>query len=64
MIAGFAVTVTWVRVFKADFYDLYEMIPGFFVGLLCCVLVSLVTRPDEAGVAELESVHEAVGRVF
>ncbi|HSR40703.1 MAG TPA: sodium/proline symporter, partial [Longimicrobiales bacterium] len=29
MVAGFATTVLWVRVFKAGFYDLYEMIPGF-----------------------------------
>ena len=64
MIGGFATTVAWVELFKADFYDLYEMIPGFFAGLLCCVVVSLVTRPDEAAVAELESVHDTVGRVF
>lgn len=64
MIGGFGVTVLWVRVFKAGFYDLYEMIPGFFAGLLCCVIVSLLTKPDDEAVAELESVHEAVGPVF
>ena len=64
MVGGFAVTVIWVRAFKADFYDLYEMIPGFFAGLLVCVLVSLVTKPDEEAVAELESVRESVGPVF
>jgi sodium/proline symporter len=64
MITGFLVTVLWVRVFKADFYDLYEMIPGFFAGLLVCVLVSLMTRPNEDAVAELESVREAIGPVF
>lgn len=64
MIGGFLVTVIWVRSFKADFYDLYEMIPGFFAGLAICVLVSLVTKADEAAVAELESVQRSVGPVF
>jgi sodium/proline symporter len=64
MIAGFAVTVIWVRTFKADFFDLYEMIPGFFAGLIVCVLVSLVTKPNEEAVAELDSVRESVGPVF
>lgn len=64
MIAGFGVTVLWVKLFKAGFYDLYEMIPGFFAGLLVCVAVSLVTKPDDEAVAELESVRESVGRVF
>jgi len=64
MISGFLVTVVWVRTFKADFYDLYEMIPGFFAGLAICVLVSLITKPDEAAVAEFESVRESVGPVF
>lgn len=64
MIFGFATTVIWVRAFKADFYDLYEMIPGFFAGLIACFLVSLVTRPDADAVAELESVRESVGRVL
>lgn len=64
MIFGFATTVVWVRAFKADFYDLYEMIPGFFAGLLACWLVSLVTEADADAVEELESVRETVGPVF
>lgn len=64
MIGGFATTVIWVRVFKTDFYDLYEMIPGFFAGLVICIAVSLVTKPDDEAVAELESVRESVGPVF
>ena len=64
MIAGFATTVIWVRVFKADYYDLYEMIPGFIAGLLACVLVSLVTKVDADAVAEFESVQETIGPVF
>jgi sodium/proline symporter len=64
MICGFVVTVAWVRLFKADFYDLYEMIPGFFAGLIVCIAVSLMTKPNEEAVAEFESVREAVGPVF
>ncbi|MDX1645796.1 MAG: sodium/proline symporter [Longimicrobiales bacterium] len=64
MVAGFAVTVVWVRAFKAEFYDLYEMIPGFFAGLLACWLVSLVTAPDADAVEELDSVRDTVGPVF
>jgi sodium/proline symporter len=64
MAAGFLMTVVWVRAFKADFYDLYEMIPGFGAGLLVCIVVSLITRPDPEAVAELESVRREVGPVF
>ena len=64
MIGGFLATVIWVRSFKADFYDLYEMIPGFLAGLVLCVVVSLITKPDEEAVSELESVQRAVGPVF
>jgi sodium/proline symporter len=64
MIGGFVTTVVWVRAFKADFYDLYEMIPGFFVGLLVCVVVSLVTEADEDAAAELDSVRDTIGPVF
>ena len=64
MVAGFVVTVVWVKAFKTGFYDLYEMIPGFLAGLVACVLVSLLTRPDTEAIAELESVRETVGPVF
>ncbi len=64
MVAGFATTVIWVRVFKADFYDLYEMIPGFFLGLIVCIAVSLVTEPNDDAVAELESIRKSIGPVF
>ncbi|MCG8507343.1 MAG: hypothetical protein MI755_22240, partial [Sphingomonadales bacterium] len=43
MIGGFGITVVWISVFKAQFYDLYEMIPGFIGGLLITVVVSLLT---------------------
>ena len=44
MIGGFAITVIWITSFKASFFDLYEMIPGFVAGLLCTVIVSVVTK--------------------
>jgi sodium/proline symporter len=44
MVIGFAVTVVWILKFKADTYDLYEMIPGFFVGLAVIWIVSLFTQ--------------------
>ncbi|MCZ6755005.1 MAG: sodium/proline symporter [Gemmatimonadetes bacterium] len=43
MVVGFLVTVIWVVAFKTDFYDLYEMIPGFIAGLGTIVVVSLMT---------------------
>jgi sodium/proline symporter len=64
MMGGFAGTVLWVEAFKARFYDLYEMIPGFAAGLLFCVVVSLMTEPDEDAVAELDSVRDRIGPVF
>ena len=45
MIGGFGITVVWISVFKAQFYDLYEMIPGFIGGLLITVIGSLLTAP-------------------
>ncbi len=48
MVVGFLVTVVWVVVFKADFYDLYELIPGFIAGLGTIVVVSLMTSEGSA----------------
>lgn len=33
MFGGFATAVLWVVMLKARVYELYEMIPGFLVGL-------------------------------
>ena len=46
MVVGFGTTVVWILKFKADNYDLYEMIPGFFVGLAVIWVVSLVTYKE------------------
>jgi sodium/proline symporter len=64
MVVGFSVTVGWVLFFKTDFYDLYEMIPGFLAGLLATVVVSLVTVPPPGADAEHRAVHQAVGQAF
>jgi sodium/proline symporter len=64
MVGGFLTTVLWVVLFKERFWDLYEMIPGFAVGFLLCIGVSLVTEVDADSVAELEDVRRSVGRVF
>ncbi len=61
MITGFVVTVTWVLFFKAQFYDLYEMIPGVAAGLAVTIGVSLFTAPPEGAGAEYESVWAKLG---
>ena len=65
MVGGFVVTVVWVLAFKADFYDLYEMLPGFAAGLALTVGVSLATeRPDAEVRAEFDEVRAQVGPPF
>ena len=64
MAGGFATTILWVVAFKAQFYDLYEMLPGFFVGGALTILVSLYTTPPEGAAEEFESVKRAVGSPF
>ncbi len=46
MLGGFLTSVIWVLVFKADTYELYEMIPGFIVGMTLTLLVSQITREN------------------
>ncbi len=62
MIGGFVVTVVWVVAFKAQFYDLYEMLPGFAAGFLFTVGVSAFTRPPEGAAEELREIHARLGR--
>lgn len=40
MLAGFLATMGWVLLFKARTHDLYEMIPGFSVGLFVTIVAS------------------------
>lgn len=64
MISGFVVTVGWVLLFKSQFYELYEMIPGFLAGLAATVGVSLLTRPPQGAAEENDSVRRVVGSAF
>ncbi len=48
MLGGFLTTVIWVLAFKARAHGLYEMIPGFAVGLLLTLVVSRLSRPAAA----------------
>ena len=47
MLFGFAVTIVWILKYKAQTYELYEMIPGFFTGLAVTWLVSRLTWQKE-----------------
>ena len=60
MIAGFLAAVVWVVGLKERFYDLYEMIPGFFVGFAVTITVSLLTQPPPGAEDEFDSVWRAV----
>jgi sodium/proline symporter len=64
MAGGFLAAIGWVVFFKERFYDLYEMLPGFFVGLALTVGVSLLTRPPEGAAEENDDVWRTVGRPF
>ena len=64
MIGGFATTVLWVVFFKENFYDLYEMIPGFAVAFTLIIGVSLMTQPPPGAEAEFEEVKRALGPVL
>lgn len=68
MIAGFATSILWMILFNLEYYgfdsiiyntQLYELVPGFIVGILVGVIVSLCTKAPEKEVVELyESVNE------
>ncbi|MBA4157866.1 MAG: sodium/proline symporter [Gemmatimonadetes bacterium] len=62
MVTGFVTTVVWILFFKAQFYELYEMIPGVFAGLFATIAVSLFTAPPSDADAEFRSVWSTVGR--
>ena len=64
MVVGFLTTVIWVLVFKDSFYDLYEMLPGFFAGFVATIGVSLLTEPPAGAAGELEAMRAVVGHPF
>jgi sodium/proline symporter len=61
MIGGFLTTILWVLYFKASFYDLYEMLPGFAAGFAFTIGVSLLTQPPAGAAAEYEEVLDEIG---
>jgi sodium/proline symporter len=61
MVTGFVVTVVWVLFVKADFYQLYEMIPGVLAGVIATIVVSLRTTPPVRAADDFAAVHRASG---
>ncbi|MBT8097204.1 MAG: sodium/proline symporter [Woeseia sp.] len=59
MLGGFLVSVFWVLFVKEYTYDLYEMIPGFIVGMLLTIVVSNVTARRYPPPAALEGAGDA-----
>jgi len=60
MIGGFVVCVLWVVLWKASFYDLYEMLPGFAAGFALTIGVSLVTEPPPGAEEEMREIRSVV----
>ncbi len=70
IVAGFAVSVLWLICFNAEYYGLnflpssliyntgvYEIVPGFIVGIIVAFVVSLLTKQeDEEVIALFDSV--------
>ncbi|MCF8474043.1 MAG: hypothetical protein K9G26_05035 [Emcibacter sp.] len=55
MVGGFSTSILWVVFAKEHFYDLYEMVPGFIVGLTLTILVSHFTYDEVTLVKEQEA---------
>ena len=55
MVGGFVTCVVWVLAFKSEHYELYEMIPGFVVGLVLTIAVSRLAPAPAAAPAPTES---------
>ena len=64
MVGGFLAAVLWALLLKERFFDLYEMIPGFAVGFLLTIGVSLLTRPPEGAASDIDEMRRAVGGAF
>ena len=67
IVTGFVVSVLWMVLFNFEYYgftsivyntNLYEILPGFILGLIASVATSLLTeKPDEAVVELFEKVQ-------
>jgi sodium/proline symporter len=49
MLGGFLVSVAWLTWFKADYFGLYEAIPGFTAGMILTLGVSWLTHRKKDG---------------
>jgi len=49
MLGGFITTICWVLIFKEQFYELSEIVPGFLVGLVLTIAVSHATARTQPG---------------
>ena len=71
IIAGFTTDILWMILFNMEYYDmksviyntnLYEIIPGFIVGLITMILVSYFTEKPSKAVLDLyDTVSNAAG---
>ena len=68
IISGFAVSVLWMVLFNFEYYGftslvyntgLYEIIPGFVMGLVVAIIVSILTKEPSA---EVTALFDSVGR--
>lgn len=60
MIAGGVTVFVWKFLIRplGGAWDLYELLPAFLVGLLCIIVVSLLTKaPEKEMVEEFEAVQ-------
>ena len=59
MCGGFLISVLW-KIFLSEATGLYEMVPGFFGGILVIILVSLFTKPPVRAAGDMEYVVRSV----
>ena len=59
MCGGFLISVLW-KIFFSEATGLYEMVPGFFGGIIVIILVSLFTRPPVRAAGDMEYVVRSV----
>jgi Na+/proline symporter len=60
MLGGFLTAVLWVKYFKEQTYDLYEMIPGFAVGFALTIGVSRFTKVPPGVAVDFEAAWREV----
>jgi len=56
MLAGGISDIIWY-LSSGGMFDIYEIIPGFFIGCVVIILVSLATRPEQEMLDEFDSVN-------